>query len=59
MKPLRQRNIPKPPAAHETHESIRQQTHQFLQQGGVVTEVPSGFSGIPHMQSARQKDNNH
>ncbi|MDO6561888.1 hypothetical protein Q4488_00690 [Amphritea sp. 1_MG-2023] len=60
MKALRQRNTPKPPAAHESHESIRQQTRQFLQQGGKVTEIPSGFSGIPRLQGAHQKNaNNH
>lgn len=56
MKALRQRNTPKPPAAHETHESIQQQTQQFIQQGGEVTVVPSGFSGIPRMQGAQQKN---
>lgn len=55
MKALRQRNTPKPRPAEETHESIRQQTSQFLQQGGKVTVVPTGFSGIPHMQGSQQK----
>ncbi|RTE64857.1 hypothetical protein EH243_15125 [Amphritea opalescens] len=60
MKALRQRNKPKARPAEETHESISQQTNQFLQQGGKVTVVPSGFSGIPRMQGSQQKtDSNH
>ena len=55
MKALRLRNAPKPPPAHETHESIRHQTSQFLQQGGRITVVPSGFSGIPRMQGPQQR----
>ncbi|GGK56989.1 hypothetical protein [Amphritea balenae] len=54
MKALRQRNRPKAPAAHETHDSIRQQTEQFLQQGGRITQLPSGYSGIPRMQGPQQ-----
>ncbi|WP_290703077.1 hypothetical protein [Amphritea sp.] len=55
MKALRQRNIPKPSPAHETHETIHNQTSQFLQQGGRITVLPSGFSGIPRMQGPQQR----
>ena len=55
MKALRQRNIPKPPPAHETHDTIQTQTSQFLQQGGRITVLPSGFSGIPRMQGPQQR----
>ncbi|MCV6611401.1 MAG: hypothetical protein OIF55_11580 [Amphritea sp.] len=55
MKPLRQRTLPKPPPARETHESIRHQTDQFLQSGGRIAVIPAGFSGIPRMQGPQQK----
>lgn len=55
MKALRLRNVPKPPPAHETHETIHDQTRQFLQQGGRITMLPSGFSGIPRMQGPQQR----
>ena len=55
MKALRRRTLPKPPPARETHESIRQQTDQFLQSGGRITVLPTGFSGIPRMQGPQQR----
>ena len=55
MKALRQRSIPKPPPARETHESIRHQTDKFLKSGGRITVLPTGYSGIPRMQGPQQR----
>ncbi|WP_432474492.1 hypothetical protein [Amphritea sp. HPY] len=46
MKALRRRSLPKPPPARETHDSICKQTDLFLKQGGTVTVVPAGRTGI-------------
>lgn len=49
MKALRRRSLPKPPPAHETHDSIRSQTDLYLKRGGSITVVPIGRTGISGM----------
>ncbi|MCW8884507.1 MAG: hypothetical protein OQK12_04515 [Motiliproteus sp.] len=47
MKAMRRRTLPKPPPARETHDSIRQQTEDYLRHGGSITIVPQGQTGVP------------